>query len=83
MADMGAVYSLAYAVQAGVAQALEVPLSDLAVTVRQTPASGLPTVVLYDAVPGGAGLVSQLVDEGVLAQAMHLGLEPVGGGMWL
>jgi hypothetical protein len=52
-------HSLAYALVHGAAEVLEVPRQDLSVTVRT---SGLNAheIVLYDAVPGGAGLVARL-----------------------
>ena len=52
-------HSLAYAVVHGAAEVLEVPRQDLSVTVR-TSAPDAHEIVLYDAVPGGAGLVARL-----------------------
>lgn len=51
-------HSLAYALVEGAATVLEVPRQDLNVTVRTAPAGH--EIVLYDAVPGGAGLVAGL-----------------------
>ncbi len=52
-------HSLAYALVHGAAEVLEVPRQDLSVTVR-TSAPDAHEIVLYDAVPGGAGLVARL-----------------------
>ncbi len=65
-------YSLAYAVLPGAARALDVPATDLSVTIK-TVGEG-PVIVLYDNVPGGAGLVKELerphVFRAMLAHAM-------------
>lgn len=64
-------YSLAYAVAHGAAEVLEVPRQDLNVTVR---ASGPDTyeIVLYDAVPGGAGLVARLEEPETFRQVLEI-----------
>ena len=64
VADIWEAYSLAYAVLLGAASALEVPDTDLNATITGSlRASGL-SIVLYDNVPGGAGLVANLYEEG-------------------
>ena len=72
-------YSVAYAILLGAADALEVPDTDLNVTIT---GGDLPTesaVVLYDNVPGGAGLVKQLERESVLAEVLRAAKERVQG----
>ncbi|MFQ5505476.1 MAG: Zn-binding domain-containing protein, partial [Planctomycetota bacterium] len=54
-------HSLAYALVHGSATVLEVPRQDLNVTVHAG-AQDAHEIVLYDAVPGGAGLVARLED---------------------
>ena len=64
VADIWEAYSLAYAVLLGAASALEVPDTDLNATItgRSSTAGGI-SIVLYDNVPGGAGLVGHLYEE--------------------
>lgn len=64
-------HSLAYALAHGAAEVLEVPRQDLNVTVR---ASGPDTheIVLYDAVPGGAGLVARMEEPEVFRQVLEV-----------
>jgi hypothetical protein len=64
-------HSLAYALAHGAAEVLEVPRQDLNVTVR---ASGPDTheIVLYDAVPGGAGLVARLEEAETFRQVLEI-----------
>ncbi|MFQ5600825.1 MAG: Zn-binding domain-containing protein [Candidatus Krumholzibacteriia bacterium] len=59
-------YSLAYALVQGAAEVLEVPRQDLSVTVR----AQAHEIVLYDAVPGGAGLVARLEDADLFREAL-------------
>ena len=72
-------YSVAYAVLLGAADVLEVPDTDLNVTVTGGDQPGESAVVLYDNVPGGAGLVAQLEDERVFADVLHAATERVQG----
>lgn len=72
-------YSLGYSVLLGASKALDVPNTDLNVTITGAGNSGEPAIVLYDAVPGGAGLVAQLEDRGVFARTLALARERVGG----
>ena len=55
-----AAYSVAYAVLLGAAETLDVPDTDLNVTITGGDSPGESAIVLYDNVPGGAGLVAQL-----------------------
>jgi len=59
-------YSLAYAVVEGAAEVLEVPSTDLSATVAHSEQYPVPPIILYDNVPGGAGLVARLEGEEVL-----------------
>lgn len=71
-------YSLAYALLEGAAEALEVPSTDLSVTVKQSGAE-IPQIILYDNVPGGAGLVARLQEEGVFRQCLGEAKRRVSG----
>ena len=64
-------YSLGFAIMLGVAEALDVPATDLNVTIGGGGASAEPAIILYDDVPGGAGLVAQLEERDVLRQALR------------
>ena len=72
-------YSVAYAVLLGAADTLEVPDTDLNVTITGGDQPGKSAVVLYDNVPGGAGLVAQLEDEGVFADVLQASTKRVRG----
>ena len=72
-------YSVGYAVLLGASEALDVPNTDLNVTITGVGNSGAPAIVLYDAVPGGAGLVAQLEDVNVFDRVVAFALERVGG----
>jgi hypothetical protein len=64
-------YSLAHALVEGAAQSLEVPSQDLNGTVvfaREH--RSVPPIVIYDNVPGGAGLVARLESAEVLRSAL-------------
>ena len=64
-------YSVAYAVVLGAAKTLDVPDTDLNVTVTGGDNPGESAIVLYDNVPGGAGLVAQLERERVFGEALR------------
>jgi hypothetical protein len=73
-------YSLAYALLEGSAEVLEVPSTDLSVTVKESEASaGIPQIILYDNVPGGAGLVARLEEEGAFRQCLQEAHRRVSG----
>ena len=81
--DPTAAYSLAYALALGSADALGVPQSDLNVTLSrvESPSEfGSISIILYDDVPGGAGLVARLGREGALCEALKMAGERVAGG---
>ena len=73
-------YSLAYALVEGTAEVLEVPSPDLSATVSYRGDSAIPPIVLYDNVPGGAGLVARLEDKDILRTCLEAALERVNGG---
>ncbi len=64
-------YSVAYAVLLGAAKALDVPDMDLNVTITGGGDSDASAIVLYDNVPGGAGLVEQLERESVFRETLQ------------
>jgi len=72
-------YSLAYALVEGAAEILEVPSTDLNATVAYSEANSVPPIVLYDNVPGGAGLVARLEEERVLRVCLEAAQKRVGG----
>jgi superfamily II DNA or RNA helicase len=73
-------YSLAYAIVEGSAAILEVPTSDLNATVAYgSDRFIVPPLILYDNVPGGAGLVARLEDKDVLRKTLEAALERVNG----
>jgi hypothetical protein len=71
--------SLAYAVVEGAAEVLEVPSNDLSTTVHRGQHE-VPPIILYDNVPGGAGLVARLEQEDVLRNCLQAALKRVEGG---
>jgi hypothetical protein len=73
-------YSLAYAIVEGAAEILEVPSSDLNATVAYgSDMYFMPPIILYDNVPGGAGLVARLEERDVLRRTLKTALERVSG----
>ena len=75
-------YSLGYAVLLGAAEILNVPGTDLNVTItgsEESEESGEAAIVLYDNVPGGAGLVVQLEQEPVFHAMLEKARERVQG----
>jgi len=72
-------HSLAYAIVQGASSTLEVPLQDLNVTITSAGAHGRPQIVLYDNVPGGAGLVAQLEDPSRFRRCLEAARERVTG----
>ncbi len=73
-------YSLAYALVEGAADVLEVPSVDLSTTVAYGGNSHIPPIILYDNVPGGAGLVARLEEKKELRDCLEAALERVNGG---
>ncbi len=79
--DIGSfTFSLAYAVVEGAAEVLEVPSVDLSTTVAHSDQHQVPPIILYDNVPGGAGLVARLETEVVLKGCLQAALKRVEGG---
>jgi hypothetical protein len=72
-------YSLAYALVEGAAEILEVPSTDLSATVAHAEQYSVPPIVLYDNVPGGAGLVARLEEEEVFKACLKAAYERVRG----
>ncbi len=72
-------YSVAYAVLLGAADTLEVPDTDLNVTITGGDRPGESAVVLYDNVPGGAGLVAHLENEQIFGDVLGAATERVRG----
>jgi len=68
----------AFALASGAAEILEVPAADLSAAVTMG-TRGLSQIVLYDNVPGGAGLVSRLDDPDLLLRALRAASERVDG----
>ena len=73
-------YSLAYAILLGAAEILDVPDTDLNVTITGGRTSNEAAIVLYDNVPGGAGLVAQLEREYIFKNMLSKAWERVQGG---
>ena len=72
-------YSVAYAVLLGAAEALNVPDADLNVTITGSANPRESAIVLYDNVPGGAGLVAQLEQESVFKEMLRNARQRVQG----
>ena len=72
-------YSVAYAVLLGAAEILDVPDTDLNVTITGGISPGDSAIVLYDNVPGGAGLVAQLEQERVFEEMLRNARKRVRG----
>ena len=67
-------YSLGYALLLGAAIVFEVPETDLNITIN-----GSKNIIMYDNVPGGAGLVEKLSDSHVLIKVLKKARERIGG----
>jgi len=72
-------YSLAYALLQGAAAVLEIPSNDLNTTVAYSSDSAIPPIILYDNVPGGAGLVARLEEKDILHTCLEAAFERVNG----
>lgn len=72
-------YAVAYALVEGAAEVLEVPSTDLSATVAYSEEYPIPPIILYDNVPGGAGLVASLEREEVLRACLGAAHKRVGG----
>ena len=76
---VGFAYSLAYALVEAAAEILEIPPTDLNAVGVYEEGRLIPPVLLYDDVPGGAGLVARLEDEALLRECFELAARRVGG----
>ena len=72
-------YSVAYAVLLGAAETLDVPDTDLNVTITGLENSEESAIVVYDNVPGGAGLVEQLENENIFDKVLNEAMSRVSG----
>lgn len=72
-------YSLSCALVEGAAEILEVPANDLNSTVAHAEGLLVPEIVIYDNVPGGAGLVARLEEETMLKACLSMALKRVSG----
>jgi DEAD/DEAH box helicase/MrfA Zn-binding domain/Helicase conserved C-terminal domain len=75
----GFAFSLAYALMEGAAEVLEVPSTDLSATVAYGAQQAIPPIVLYDNVPGGAGLVARLENQNDMKKCLEIALSRVDG----
>jgi len=73
-------YSLAYALVEGSAEILDIPATDLNATVAYSSDKTIPPIILYDNVPGGAGLVARLEQKEILFDCLKATLDRVNGG---
>lgn len=73
-------YGIACAMLEGLAEGVGVPSTDLNATVGHPAGSTLPRIVLYDDVPGGAGLVAKIEDLSVFRQALVAARDRTAGG---
>jgi Helicase conserved C-terminal domain/MrfA Zn-binding domain len=71
---------IATALLEGMAEVVDVPSADLSVTIGRGGSVGLPVIVLYDAVPGGAGLVAHIEDADVFRMTLEAAYRRVEGG---
>ncbi len=77
--DEWVAYSVAYAVLLGAAETLNVPSNDLNITITGGERPDETAIVLYDNVPGGAGLAAQLVGEEVFRKIIDNAINRVEG----
>ena len=77
--DQWHAYSLAYAILLGAAQTLSVPGTDLNSTITKGESGNETAIVLYDNVPGGAGLVASLKKFDVFKSALEEARKRVNG----
>ena len=77
--DQWVAYSLGYALLLGAAETLDVPSTELDITITSV-GSDDAAIVLYDNVPGGAGLVAEFERESMLQAMLEESLGRVSGG---
>ena len=80
LVDEWITYSVAYALLLGTSDILEIPDNDLNVTIAGSDKEFESAVILYDNVPGGAGLVAQLEQEDVFKSVLQAARKRVAGG---
>jgi uncharacterized protein DUF1998 len=71
---------IATALLEGIAEVVDVPSVDLSVTIARGGSAGIPVIVLYDAVPGGAGLVGHVEDAIIFRKSLEAAYRRVEGG---
>jgi hypothetical protein len=76
----GLALGLTTALLEGMAEVLDVTSTDLNGTIGRSGSSGLPWIVLYDAVPGGAGLVARMENTEIFKSSMKAAYFRVEGG---
>lgn len=72
-------YSLGTALLEGTSEVLEIPSTDLNVTIAFDTLHQSYQIILYDAVPGGAGLVARLEEKSLLYEVISIGQQRVSG----
>ncbi|MCI0697097.1 DEAD/DEAH box helicase [candidate division KSB1 bacterium] len=73
-------FTLAYTILEGASKVLDVPSNELNVTVHSSGLQGIaPAIILYDNVPGGAGLVARLEVKQILFNCLKAALDRVDG----
>lgn len=72
-------YALASAIVESAAEVLEVPASDISATVGPATEDNIPTIIVYDDVPGGAGLVAKLEAPAILMEVLKTAKKRVSG----
>ena len=80
MRDQWEAYSIGYATLLGAAEILNVPDTDLNVTITGGAREGEIAIILYDNVPGGAGLVAELKQETIFNTVLKSSRDRVSGG---
>ena len=79
LSDEWDAYSVAYAILLGASETLDVPDSDLNVTIAAAGNPDETAIILYDNVPGGAGLVAQMENEDIFNKMLYNARARVGG----
>lgn len=77
--DLSLGFGLAQAVVEGFAETIDVPTTDLNAIVGVSVSGAPPRIILYDNVPGGAGLVTRMEDTSLLLQALEIAMDRVSG----
>lgn len=73
-------HAVAYSLVQGASAVLEIPPTDLSATVSTASGTGsLPSLILYDDVPGGAGLVARLEEQAILRESLIAARDRLSG----